>query len=267
MGDRYIGRDARHGGASRQRGGPHAAGALADGGLREGASRSVEEDTAPPRRTTRTGGRHDQQVLDRLRRPRRPRRHGPGRHRPPTSAATRTSTSPPSSTRPRRSRAAWTSTAIDTLWLAEHHFQHEGYECHPEHPHDGRAPGARDLAAAHRLRLQHRADVAPAPARRGLRDRRHPHRTAAWCSAWAAATTRARWRRSARRCSTPTRNRELFEEQVEIIMKAFDAGVVLAPGKHYTLPPARAVPRLRAEGDHAGAAARAPARRDAGSRS
>ena len=32
----------------------------------------------------------------------------------------------------------------DTLWLAEHHFQHEGYECHAQHPDAGGAPGACD---------------------------------------------------------------------------------------------------------------------------
>ena len=46
----------------------------------------------------------------------------------------------------------------DTLWLAEHHFQHEGYEVLPEHPHDGRASGARD---ARRLRIGCGFNIAP----------------------------------------------------------------------------------------------------------
>ena len=59
-------------------------------------------------------------------------------------------------------------TGWDTLWLAEHHFQLEGYEVMPNLL----------MAAVHlchltqqpedRLRLQHRADVASAAARRGL---------------------------------------------------------------------------------------------------
>ena len=62
----------------------------------------------------------------------------------------------------------------DTLWLAEHHFQHEGYEGLPNIL----------MCAVHlahvtkqlqdRLRLQHRADVAPAAPGRGFRHRRHP---------------------------------------------------------------------------------------------
>ena len=42
-------------------------------------------------------------------------------------------------------------------------------------------------------------------------------------------------------------NRELFEEQVEVIFKAFNERVVLAPGQALHDPAARAVPRLRAE--------------------
>ena len=47
----------------------------------------------------------------------------------------------------------------DALWLAEHHFQHEGYECIPNILIGGRAPRARDGAPADRLRLQHLPDV------------------------------------------------------------------------------------------------------------
>ena len=63
---------------------------------------------------------------------------------------------------------------FDTFWLAEHHFQPGGVRVHPEHPHGRRSPGARYPESQAGLRLQHRPDVAPVAARRGLRDRRHP---------------------------------------------------------------------------------------------
>ena len=49
-------------------------------------------------------------------------------------------------------------------------------------------------------------------------------------------------------------NRELFEEQVEIIFKAFNERNVLAPGQALHPPAARAVPWLRAQRDHPRAA-------------
>ena len=54
-------------------------------------------------------------------------------------------------------------------------------------------------------------------------------------------------------------NRELFEEQVEIIFKAFNNESFSHKGKHYTLPPRGAVSRLHAEGTDTGAAAGAAA--------
>ena len=51
-------------------------------------------------------------------------------------------------------------------------------------------------------------------------------------------------------------NRELFEEQVEIILKAFREESFAHQGKHYTIPPEVPYRGYRAEGDHAGAAAR-----------
>ncbi len=63
----------------------------------------------------------------------------------------------------------------DTLWLAEHHFQHEGYEVLPNI-----LMLAVYLAQVTQrlkigLRLQHRTHVAPAAAGRGFRRRRYPH--------------------------------------------------------------------------------------------
>ena len=49
---------------------------------------------------------------------------------------------------------------------------------HPQCADDGGAPRPCDQAAEHRLRLQHRPDVASAAARRGFRHGRHPDRRA-----------------------------------------------------------------------------------------
>jgi len=46
----------------------------------------------------------------------------------PTSSTIRTSGWGVSSRRPRRSPRRWTALGFDTLWLAERHFRHEGYE-------------------------------------------------------------------------------------------------------------------------------------------
>ena len=56
-------------------------------------------------------------------------------------------------------------------------------------------------------------------------------------------------------------NRELFEEQVELIFKSFNERAFAHQGKHYTHPAPGALPGLRARGDHAGAAAEDAARR------
>ena len=50
----------------------------------------------------------------------------------------------------------------DTFWLAEHHFQPEGYECLPNVLMSAVHLGTHHRAAEHRLRLQHRPYVASA---------------------------------------------------------------------------------------------------------
>ena len=55
-------------------------------------------------------------------------------------------------------------------------FPARGLRVPAEHPDGRRPPRAPDDAAAHRLRLQHRAHVASAAARGGLRHRGHPDR-------------------------------------------------------------------------------------------
>ena len=123
------------------------------------------------------------------------------------------------------------------IWLAEHHFQHEGYEC---------LPNILMLAVhlAHvtpRIRIGCGFNIAPMW---------HPLRLA---EDFATADILTRGRtifgvgrgyhsREVETFGAPIldqeANRELFEEQVEIILKSFDQESFSHQGKHYTLPPA-----------------------------
>jgi alkanesulfonate monooxygenase SsuD/methylene tetrahydromethanopterin reductase-like flavin-dependent oxidoreductase (luciferase family) len=125
---------------------------------------------------------------------------------------------------------------FDTLWLAEHHFQHEGYEC---------IPNILMLAVhlAHvtkRLRIGCGFNIAPMW---------HPLRLA---EDFAVADILTRGRtvfgvgrgyhtREVETFGAPMldgdANRELFEEQVEIVFKAFNRERFSHEGKRYTLPP------------------------------
>jgi alkanesulfonate monooxygenase SsuD/methylene tetrahydromethanopterin reductase-like flavin-dependent oxidoreductase (luciferase family) len=125
---------------------------------------------------------------------------------------------------------------FDTLWLAEHHFQHEGYECIPSIP-----MLAVDLAhRTERVKIGCAFNVVPAW---------HPLRLA---EDFAVADILTRGRvvfgvgrgyhtREVETLGNPMvdaeANRALFEEQVEIILKAFREESFAHRGKHYTLPP------------------------------
>src|SRR5688572_28229040 len=123
-----------------------------------------------------------------------------------------------------------------TLWLAEHHFQHEGYECLPNIL----------MIAVHlahvtqRLRIGCGFNIAPMW---------HPLRLA---EDFATADILTKGRtvfgvgrgyhtREVETFGAPMldqeANRDLFEEQVEIVMKAFKEERFTHKGKHYTLPP------------------------------
>ena len=123
------------------------------------------------------------------------------------------------------------------IWLAEHHFQHEGYEC---------LPNILMLAVhlAHvtpRIKIGCGFNIAPMW---------HPLRLA---EDFATADILTRGRtifgvgrgyhsREVETFGAPIldqeANRELFEEQVEIILKSFNQESFSHQGKHYTLPPA-----------------------------
>jgi alkanesulfonate monooxygenase SsuD/methylene tetrahydromethanopterin reductase-like flavin-dependent oxidoreductase (luciferase family) len=124
----------------------------------------------------------------------------------------------------------------DTLWLAEHHFQYEGYEC---------IPNILILAVhlAHvtkNLKIGCAFNIAPMW---------HPLRLA---EDFATADILTRGRtifgvgrgyhtREVETFGAPMldqeANRELFEEQVEIILKSFNEESFAHQGKNYTLPP------------------------------
>ena len=123
-----------------------------------------------------------------------------------------------------------------TLWLAEHHFQHEGYEVIPNIL----------MAAVHLAHLTSRLRVGCGF---NITPMWHPLRLA---EDFATADILTRGRtvfgvgrgyhtREVETFGAPMldgeANRELFEEQVEIIMKAFASESFSHEGKHYTLPP------------------------------
>jgi alkanesulfonate monooxygenase SsuD/methylene tetrahydromethanopterin reductase-like flavin-dependent oxidoreductase (luciferase family) len=124
---------------------------------------------------------------------------------------------------------------FDTLWLAEHHFQREGYECIPN-----LLMLAVHLAhATKRLRIGCGFNIAPMW---------HPLRLA---EDYAVADILTKGRtvfgvgrgyhtREVETFGAPLRdqeaNRLLFEEQVDIIFKAFNSESFSHKGKHYTLP-------------------------------
>src|SRR5437899_2298545 len=124
----------------------------------------------------------------------------------------------------------------DTFWLAEHHFQREGYECIPNV-----LMMALDLAhQTERLKIGCGVNIAPMW---------HPLRLAE-DFAMADVLTGGRVRfgvgrgyhtREVETFGAPmldqAANRELFEEQVEIICKAFGEPSFAHHGKHYSIPP------------------------------
>jgi alkanesulfonate monooxygenase SsuD/methylene tetrahydromethanopterin reductase-like flavin-dependent oxidoreductase (luciferase family) len=124
----------------------------------------------------------------------------------------------------------------ETFWMAEHHFQHEGWECIPNIP-----MLAVDLAhRTRRIKLGCAFNVVPTW---------HPLRLA---EDYAVADILTKGRvvfgvgrgyhsREVETFGNPMldaeANRELFEEQVEVILKALREESFAHRGKHYTLPP------------------------------
>ena len=124
-----------------------------------------------------------------------------------------------------------------TLWLAEHHFQHEGYECLPNIL----------MCAVHLAHLTSKLRIGCGF---NITPMWHPLRLA---EDFATADILTKGRtvfgvgrgyhtREVETFGAPMldaeANRELFEEQVDIVMKAFNQESFAHQGKHYTLPPA-----------------------------
>jgi alkanesulfonate monooxygenase SsuD/methylene tetrahydromethanopterin reductase-like flavin-dependent oxidoreductase (luciferase family) len=132
--------------------------------------------------------------------------------------------------------AATDTLGYETLWLAEHHFQHEGYECIPSIP-----MLAVDLAhRTKRVKIGCAFNVVPTW---------HPLRLAEDYAVADILTGgrvvfgvgRGYHTREVETFGNPMldaeANRELFEEQVEVILKAFRDESFSHRGKHYTIPP------------------------------
>jgi alkanesulfonate monooxygenase SsuD/methylene tetrahydromethanopterin reductase-like flavin-dependent oxidoreductase (luciferase family) len=124
----------------------------------------------------------------------------------------------------------------ETLWLAEHHFQHEGYECIPNIP-----MLAVDLAhRTRRVKIGCAFNVVPTW---------HPLRLAEDYATADILTNgrvvfgvgRGYHTREVETFGNPMldaeANRELFEEQVEVMLKALREESFSHRGKHYTIPP------------------------------
>jgi alkanesulfonate monooxygenase SsuD/methylene tetrahydromethanopterin reductase-like flavin-dependent oxidoreductase (luciferase family) len=124
----------------------------------------------------------------------------------------------------------------ETLWLAEHHFQREGYECLPNIL----------MLAVHLAHVTKRLKIGCGF---NITPMWHPLRLA---EDYAVADILTKGRtvfgvgrgyhtREVETFGSPMQdanaNRELFEEQVEIIFKAFNSESFAHKGKHYTLPP------------------------------
>jgi alkanesulfonate monooxygenase SsuD/methylene tetrahydromethanopterin reductase-like flavin-dependent oxidoreductase (luciferase family) len=124
----------------------------------------------------------------------------------------------------------------ETLWLAEHHFQHEGYECIPNIP----------LLA---VDLAHRTERVKIGCAFNIAPMWHPLRLAEDFAVAdiltggrvAFGVGRGYHSREVETFGNPMldaeANRELFEEQVEIILKAFASESFSHHGKRYTIPP------------------------------
>jgi alkanesulfonate monooxygenase SsuD/methylene tetrahydromethanopterin reductase-like flavin-dependent oxidoreductase (luciferase family) len=124
----------------------------------------------------------------------------------------------------------------DTFWMAEHHFQHEGYECIPNLL----------TMAVHLAHLTRNINIGCGF---NITPMWHPLRLAEDYAVADILTGgrvvfgvgRGYHTREVETFGSPLldqpANRELFEEQVQIIFKAFNEESFSHKGKYYTLPP------------------------------
>ena len=90
------------------------------------------------------------------------------------------------------------------LWMAEHHFQREGYECIPKSIDAQHVPLDTDETSQVRVRVQHRANVASVAFGRGLRDGGHTVGGTCDIRGGSGVPTPGKWRPSVPRCRTMT---------------------------------------------------------------
>ena len=124
----------------------------------------------------------------------------------------------------------------DTFWLAEHHFQREGYECIPNVL----------LLALHLCHLTRHIKIGCgfniAPMWHPIR-MAEDYATVDWLTNGRVifGVGRGYHSREVESFGAPIldqdANRELFEEQVEIIFRSFNERAFAHQGKHYTIPP------------------------------
>ncbi len=127
-------------------------------------------------------------------------------------------------------------TGYDTFWMAEHHFQREGYEC---------IPNVLMLA----LHLCHITRNITIGCGFNITPMWHPIRlaedyaTVDWLTGGRVifGVGRGYHSREVESFGAPIldqdANRELFEEQVDLIFKSFNQRAFAHQGKHYTIPP------------------------------
>src|SRR5262249_1111762 len=127
-------------------------------------------------------------------------------------------------------------TGYDTFWLAEHHFQREGYECIPNIL----------MLAIHLCHITKHIKIGCgfniAPMWHPLR-MAEDYATADWLTGGRVVfgVGRGYHTREVEVFGSPLRdqdaNRELFEEQVDVIFKSFNQRAFSHQGKYYTIPP------------------------------
>ena len=127
-------------------------------------------------------------------------------------------------------------TGYDTFWLAEHHFQREGYECIPNVL----------LLALHLCHITKNIKIGcgfnVAPMWHPIR-MAEDYATVDWLTGGRVifGVGRGYHSREVESFGAPildqNANRELFEEQVDIIFRSFNERAFAHQGKHYTIPP------------------------------
>ena len=127
-------------------------------------------------------------------------------------------------------------TGYDTFWLAEHHFQREGYECIPNVL----------LLALHLCHITKNIKIGcgfnVAPMWHPIR-MAEDYATVDWLTGGRVifGVGRGYHSREVESFGAPildqNANRELFEEQVDIIFRSFNERAFAHQGKHFTIPP------------------------------